>query len=67
MRRIKEIPFEDEDNMNATVNDPLMTPVTTFERDLFELLDPESGELQDVDTAPSFIEFLKMDHSVGVA
>lgn len=49
----------------SAINDPLMTPITSFERDLFELLDPESGELLSVDTVPLFIEFLKKDHSVG--
>lgn len=64
MKRIKEISIEEEDGVNSAINDPLMTPITPFERELFELLDPESGELLSGDTVPSFIEFLKKDHSV---
>ena len=64
VKRIKEISIEEEDNVNSAINDPLMTPITSFERDLFELLDPESGELLSVDTVPLFIEFLKKDHSL---
>ena len=50
--------------MNSAINDPLMTPITPFERSLFELLDPATGELVSLETVPAFIEFMKKDHSV---
>ena len=50
--------------MNQAINDPLMTPVTPFERELFEMLDTESGELRNRKLVAKFLEFMKKEHSV---
>ena len=51
--------------MNQAVNDSLMTPITSFERELFGMLDVESGELASDEMVPKFLEFMKGEHSVG--
>lgn len=63
-KRIGEITIEDEDDMNQAVNDPLMTPITSFERELFGMLDVESGELASDEMVPKFLELMKQEHSV---
>lgn len=50
--------------MNQAINDPLMTPITSFERELFEMLDTESGELRNQEMVAKFLEFMKKEHSV---
>lgn len=64
MKKIGEISIEEETEMNKTINDSLMTPITPFERELFDLLDTETGELLSVDSVSPLMDILKKDHSV---
>ena len=49
MKRIGEISLEEDEAMNTVIRDKLMTPITPFERKLFDVVDPETGELFSVD------------------
>lgn len=64
MKKIGEISIEEETEMNKTINDSLMTPITPSERELFDLLDTETGELLSVDSVSPLMDILKKDHSV---
>ena len=50
--------------MNNTINDRMMVPIIPFERQIFEMVDAESGDLISIDMIPSFLNFVKEEHSV---
>ena len=64
MKRIGEISLEEDEGMNTVIRDNLMTPITPFERKLFDVVDPETGELFSVDYIPLFLNLIKESHSV---
>ena len=39
MKKIGLISIEEETNMNKTINDAMMTPITPVEREIFDLMD----------------------------
>lgn len=63
-KKIGQISIEEETNMNKTINDELMTPITPFEREIFDIMDSETGELLSADYAPQLIDILKGEHTV---
>ncbi|KAK8817402.1 hypothetical protein AV274_0190 [Blastocystis sp. ATCC 50177/Nand II] len=64
MKKIGLISIEEETNMNKTINDAMMTPITPFEREIFDLMDAETGELLSPDYAPQLIDLLKGEHTL---
>ena len=64
MKKIGLISIEEETNMNKTINDAMMTPITPFVREIFDLMDAETGELLSPDYAPQLIDLLKGEHTV---
>ena len=64
MKRIGEISLEEDEAMNCAIRDRLMVPVTPFERHLFDIIDPETGELFSIDHIPLLINLIKEEHSV---
>ena len=64
MKRIGEISLEEDEAMNTAIRDNLMVPVTSFERHLFDIVDPETGELFSIDHIPLLINLIKEEHSV---
>ena len=64
MKRIGEISLEEDEAMNTAIRDKLMVPVTSFERHLFDIVDPETGELFSIDDIPVLISLIKEAHSV---
>ena len=64
MKTIGQISIEEETIMNTTINDSMMVPIMPFERQIFEMVDAETGDLFSVDKIPSFLNFIKEEHSV---
>ena len=64
MKTIGQISREEENEMNVTINDPIMTPIVPFERRIFEMVDPEDGDLISVDMIDPFLAFMKEEHTV---
>lgn len=50
--------------MNNTINDSIMVPIVPFERRIFEMVDPDSGDLISIDMVSSFINLMKEEHTV---
>lgn len=65
MRKIGQISIEEEKSMNDTINDSMMFPIIPFERRIFDMVDAGSGDLFSIDCIPTFLAFLKEEHSVS--
>lgn len=64
MKMIGQISIEEEEEMNNTINDSIMVPIVPFERRIFEMVDPDSGDLISIDMVSSFINLMKEEHTV---
>ena len=64
MQTIGQISREEEKEMNNIINDPMMTPIVPFERQIFEMVDPEDGDLKSIDMVDTFLTFIREDHTV---
>ena len=64
MKKISQISIEEDKEMNSTINDSMMVPIIPFERRIFEMVDAESGDLISNEMVPTFLAFLKEDHTV---
>ena len=64
MKKISQISIEEDKEMNSTINDSMMIPIIPFERQIFEMVDAESGDLISNEMVPTFLAFMKEDHTV---
>lgn len=64
MKKISQISIEEDKEMNSTINDSMMVSIIPFERQIFEMVDAKSGDLISNEMVPTFLAFMKEDHTV---